>query len=66
MFTAKVGHRHTAFRLSGDQKDLELAISGQLHSKSLRYLAEQTLRMKPFNFEGITHQRRSETRNGLR
>jgi hypothetical protein len=54
MFTAKLGHRHTAFSLAKDRKDLGFAISRHLHLKLLVHLAEKILLPQPLTFGGIT------------
>jgi putative transposase len=50
VLAAQLGHRHTAFSLAQDRKDLGFAKSRHLHQILLRYLAEKILRPHPLSF----------------
>jgi len=50
---AQLGHRHTAFSLAQDRKDLGFAISGHLRQNLLMHLAEKILLMQPLTFGGL-------------
>ena len=52
MFTAKLSHRHAAFSLSQDRKDLGFTVSCHLHLNLLVYLAEKILLPQPLTFRG--------------
>jgi hypothetical protein len=52
VFPAKLGHRHAAFGLAQDRKDLGFAISRHLHLNLLVYLAEKILLPQPLTFGG--------------
>jgi hypothetical protein len=52
MFTAKLGHRLTAFCLAKDRKDLGFAVSCHLHLNLLVHLAEKILLPQPLTFGG--------------
>ena len=54
VFPAKLGHRHAAFGMAQDRKDLWFAISRHLHLNLLVYLAEKILLPQPLLSGGIT------------
>jgi hypothetical protein len=54
MFTAKLGHRHTAFCLTQDRDDLGFAISRHLRLNLLVHLAEKILLPQPLTFGEVT------------
>jgi hypothetical protein len=55
MFPAKLGHRHAAFRLAKDGKNLRLIKSARLHQNLLVHNAEKILLLKPVNCRGDYH-----------
>jgi hypothetical protein len=52
VLAAKLRHRHTAFGLAQDCKNLGVAISRHLHQNFLKYLAEKIRLPHPLSFGG--------------
>lgn len=50
MFAAQLSHRHAAFAMAQDRKELGFAKSRQLHQNLISHLAAKILRPHPFNF----------------
>ena len=52
VFAAQLGHRHAAFSLAQDRKDLRLCVSACLHSKSPRSYCRENSTYAPPYFQG--------------